>query len=182
MSRTHLAFGRSAVKSRLSRSGNFGAVLSCRVSPLRRRIRRATSPWRRIDSATAFSLTFHPVSTRSACSRGERCTPRAFSNAAFTARSTVSRRRSRGVPTVLERPPEVGVPGRVDEGPRPACSSSTRRGRPPASGAGLVAVCHFPQRWPNLLGGPSGSRMEGRSRALAPQWLEIGAPDAHRQR
>ena len=44
MSPTQRALGRDALKSRLSRSGNFGAVLSCLVSPLRRLIRRATSP------------------------------------------------------------------------------------------------------------------------------------------
>src|SRR3954454_25198054 len=65
MSPTHLALGVAAVKSRLSRSGNFGAVLSCRVSPLRRRIRRATRPWRRIESATVFSDTVQPASRRS---------------------------------------------------------------------------------------------------------------------
>src|SRR5699024_11207581 len=38
MSPTHRVFGRSAVKSRLSRSGNFGFVLSWVVNPLRRLI------------------------------------------------------------------------------------------------------------------------------------------------
>ena len=66
MSPTHLRFGAAAVKSRLSRSGNFGAVLSCLVSPFLRLIRRATSPWRRIESATVFSYTSHPSSRRSA--------------------------------------------------------------------------------------------------------------------
>jgi hypothetical protein len=97
MSPTHLALGRSAVKSRRSRSGNFGAVLSCRVSPFLRLIRRATSPWRRIESATVFSVTLHPAARRSACNRGEPCRPRALPNATATARSTVSRRRSRAV-------------------------------------------------------------------------------------
>ena len=44
ISPTHLALARSAVKFRLRRSGNFGAVLSCFVSPFLRLIRRATSP------------------------------------------------------------------------------------------------------------------------------------------
>ena len=65
MSPTQRALGRSAVKSRRSRSGNFGAVLSCLVRPLRRLIRRATRPWRRIESATVFSLTLQPSSRRS---------------------------------------------------------------------------------------------------------------------
>jgi hypothetical protein len=94
---THLALGRSAVKLRFSKSGNFGAALSWRVNPLRRVICRATSPWRRIDSATVFSLTVHPSSRRSACNRGEPCRPLALLNATATARSTVSRRRSRVV-------------------------------------------------------------------------------------
>ena len=55
MSPTQRQFGAAAVKFRLSRSGNFGAVLSCRVSPLRRLIRLATRPWRAIESATVFS-------------------------------------------------------------------------------------------------------------------------------
>ena len=42
VSPTHLLFGASAVKSRCTRSGNFGAVLSCLVNPLRRLILRAT--------------------------------------------------------------------------------------------------------------------------------------------
>src|SRR6478735_12652508 len=54
ISPTHLVFGASAAKLRLTRSGNFGAVLSCRVNPLRRLILRATRSWRRIDSATVF--------------------------------------------------------------------------------------------------------------------------------
>ena len=87
MSPTHCMFGASAVKSRFSRSGNFGAVLSCRVNPLRRLIRRATRPWRRIESATVFSDTTQPASRRSACSRGEPCSPRAVGE----------RRRDRGV-------------------------------------------------------------------------------------
>ena len=72
-------------------------VLSCVVSPLRRLIRRATRLQRRIESATVFSLTVHPSSTRSTCRRGEPCGPRAFLNGTTTARSTVSRRRSRAV-------------------------------------------------------------------------------------
>ena len=80
ISPTQRALARSAVKSRLSRSGNFGAVLSCRVSPFLRLIRRATRPWRRIESATVFSETVQPSSTRSACSRGDPCSPRFLVN------------------------------------------------------------------------------------------------------
>src|SRR4051794_10042385 len=104
MSPTHLAFGRSAVKSRLSRSGNLGAVLSCLVNPFRRLIRRATKPWRRIESATVFSLTFQPTARRSWTNRGEPCNPRALPNAIRTARSMVSRRRSLGVCRPLTAP------------------------------------------------------------------------------
>ena len=99
ISPTHMRLGSSAVKSRLTRSGNFGALLSCLVSPLRRLICRATSDWRRIDSATVFSATFQPASTRSACSRGEPCNPLACSNATFTAASSSRRRRSVSVCT-----------------------------------------------------------------------------------
>jgi hypothetical protein len=94
MSPTHLRFGSAAVKSRLSRSGNFGAALSCLVSPLRRLIRRATKPCRRIESATVFSDTSHPRSRRSAISRGEPCSPLAALNAAATTVSSCARRRS----------------------------------------------------------------------------------------
>jgi hypothetical protein len=97
MSPTHRQFGLWAVKSRLSRSGNFGAVLSCRVSPLRLRIRRATRPWRRIESATVFSDTVQPASRRSACSRGEPCKLRALVKASATAASSSVRRCSVGV-------------------------------------------------------------------------------------
>jgi hypothetical protein len=97
MSPTQRLFGAVAVKSRLSRSGNFGAVLSDRVSPPRRRIRRATRPWRRIESATVFSDTVQPAARRSACSRGEPCSPRAAVNALATAASSSARRCSVGV-------------------------------------------------------------------------------------
>ena len=70
MSPTQRVFRVEAVKSRLNRSANFGAVLSWRVRPLRRRIRRATRCWRRIDSATVFTDTTQPSSRRSASSRG----------------------------------------------------------------------------------------------------------------
>jgi hypothetical protein len=68
-------FGAAAVKSRFSRSGNFAAVSSCLVNPLLRLTFRAIRPWRRIESATVFSLTCQPASRRSACSRGEPCNP-----------------------------------------------------------------------------------------------------------
>ena len=42
MSPTQRQFGAGAVKSRFNRSGNFGAVRSCRVSPFRRLIRLAS--------------------------------------------------------------------------------------------------------------------------------------------
>jgi len=58
MSPTQRWFGTEAVKSRLSRSGSFGAVLSCRVKPLGRlKTTRATRPCRRIESATVLTDT-----------------------------------------------------------------------------------------------------------------------------
>ncbi len=100
MSPTQRRFGSAAVKSRFSRSGNFGAALSWRVSPLRLRMRRATRLCRRIESATVFSDTFHPASRRSACNRGEPCRRSAASNPALTAASSARRRSS-----VAVRPP-----------------------------------------------------------------------------
>ena len=55
------------------------------------------SPWRRIESATVVSDTRQPASRRSACSRGEPCSPRAARNAWVTAASSWDRRRSLGV-------------------------------------------------------------------------------------
>ena len=126
MSPTHFRFGVSEVKARFTRSGNFGLVLSCRVSPLRRLIRRATRPWRRMESATVFSDTTHPSSSRSACSRGEPCRPRAFVNPTRTARSTVSRRRS-----------TAGSWWSIHELNLRTVAGSAEPGRP---GAGLVAA------------------------------------------
>ena len=92
MSPTHLVLAREAVKSRLTRSGNFAAALSCLVKPLRRLTIRATRPCRRIESATLFSLTDQPASRRSTTSRGDPCKPRAVLNAAVTAVSSLARR------------------------------------------------------------------------------------------
>lgn len=64
-------FGAGAVKSRPSRSGNFGAFRSCFVVLEGRFFFRPTKPWRRIESATVFTDTDHPASTRSAWIRGE---------------------------------------------------------------------------------------------------------------
>jgi hypothetical protein len=71
MSPHHLRFGADAEKSRFNRSGNFGAFLSWRVNPLGCFGLRPCRPWRRMDSATVFTLTFQPSSSRSAWMRGE---------------------------------------------------------------------------------------------------------------
>jgi len=57
MSPTHRRFAAAAVKSRLSRSGNFAAVRSCRVRPRLRLTLRPFRPCRRIESATEFTDT-----------------------------------------------------------------------------------------------------------------------------
>ena len=92
MSPTHLMFTAAAVKSRRTRSGNFGADRSCLVKPLRRLTFRATRPCRRIESAMVFSLTFQPFSRRSLSRRGDPCSPRAAVNARATAASRRARR------------------------------------------------------------------------------------------
>jgi hypothetical protein len=61
----------AALKSRLSRSGNFATFLSWRVNPLDRFGLRPCSPCRRMDSATVFTPTFQPSSSKSAWMRGE---------------------------------------------------------------------------------------------------------------
>ena len=97
MSPHHFRFGAEAVKSRFSRSGNFGADWSCFVIPLLCLTFRAIRPCRRIESATVLSVIIQPASRRSACSRGEPCKPFASSNMAATAASTSARRCCRGV-------------------------------------------------------------------------------------
>src|SRR5680860_1645928 len=97
MSPHHLVLVADAVKSRLTRSGNFGAFLSCLVNPLVRLMIRATSPCRRIESATVFSLTFQLASSRSAWTRGEPWVSFDALNAFLTATSTCSRRLCRTV-------------------------------------------------------------------------------------
>ena len=93
----HFRFGPAAVKSRFTRSGNAGAVLSCLVNPLLCLTFRATRHCRRIESATVFLVTTQPSSRRSACNRGDPCNPFALSNMARTAASTSARRRCLGV-------------------------------------------------------------------------------------
>jgi hypothetical protein len=97
MSPQHLRFGAGAVKSRLSRSGNFGAVRSWRVNPLLRLGFLPCRPCRRIESATVFTLTVHPASTRSAWMRGESYVRFDSTNNRKTSASSSARRRCRTV-------------------------------------------------------------------------------------
>ena len=97
MSPHHFTFGAGAAKSRRSRSANFGAALSWRVNPLRRFGLRPCRPCRRIESATVFTLTVQPASTRSAWIRGEPYVHPDASNAALTAVSSSPRRTWVGV-------------------------------------------------------------------------------------
>jgi hypothetical protein len=88
----HLVFGAAAVKSRRTKSGNFGAVLSCFLSPRRCLGFRPSKPWRRIESATVFTLTDQPSSIKSAWMRGEPYVPPEVANAALIVASSSSRR------------------------------------------------------------------------------------------
>src|SRR5690242_3688519 len=124
MSPTHLRFGASAVKSRRSRSPNFGAVLSCLVRPCRRRIVRATRPWRRMESATVFSDT---------TSR-----PRADRRAAGASRAAPAPWRTRRPPR--RRPPRAAA------GSASACGRSTCRTRTATPPAASTSSCAAPGR------------------------------------
>ena len=101
MSPHHFRFGAGAVKSRLSRSGNFGAFLSCLVNPLLCLGFLPCRPCRRIESATVFTLTDQPASTRSAWIRGEPYVRWDAVNIASIAASSSSRRRCRGPGSAL---------------------------------------------------------------------------------
>jgi hypothetical protein len=67
----HLRLGAWALKSRPTRSGAGGAVVSALVRLRRRFLGRPTRPWRRIDASTVFLDTRHPASRRSASTRGD---------------------------------------------------------------------------------------------------------------
>jgi len=101
MSPHQRTFGAGAVKSRLSRSGNFGAFLSCLVNPLRRLGLRPNRPCLAIESATVFSPTDQPASSRSRWMRGEPYVRSEASNSSRTLASSSRRRCSCGVTGAL---------------------------------------------------------------------------------